>query len=183
MKLDLDAHRDLVYADPSQIQQIIMNLCTNASHAMREKGGTLEVSLRATAIDRGEPLREPDMEPGEYMVLSVSDTGQGMDDSVIKRIFEPFFTTGEKGHGTGLGLSVVYGIVKEPPVAYTCRADPERALPSASICQRHAVWQRSRVNPFPGTSYPRGRRGYSLLTMRSLSWNGDRLHSNVSVIP
>jgi PAS domain S-box-containing protein len=112
MKLDLGAHRDLANADPSQIQQIIMNLCTNASHAMREKGGTLEVVLRAITIDTGELLPEPDMAPGEYLVLSVSDTGEGMDDSVMKRIFDPFFTTKEKGQGTGLGLAVVYGIVK-----------------------------------------------------------------------
>ena len=112
MKLDLDANRDLAYADPSQIQQIIMNLCTNASHAMREKGGTLEVSLRAITIDTRELLPEPDMAPGDYLVLSVRDTGLGMDDRVMKRIFEPFFTTKEKGQGTGLGLSVVYGIVK-----------------------------------------------------------------------
>jgi len=112
MKLDLDANRDFVYADPSQIQQIIMNLCTNAFHAMREKGGTLEVSLRAIIFGTGEVLPEPDMVPGEYLVLSVRDTGHGMEDSVLKRIFEPFFTTKEKGQGTGLGLSVVYGIAK-----------------------------------------------------------------------
>ncbi|MGD0237820.1 MAG: ATP-binding protein [Syntrophorhabdales bacterium] len=112
MKLDLDENRDLAYADPSQIQQIIMNLSTNASHAMRERGGTLEVSLRATTVDTGELLPEPDMAPGEYLVLSVRDTGHGMEDNVIRRIFEPFFTTKEKGQGTGLGLSVVYGIVK-----------------------------------------------------------------------
>jgi len=102
----------LVYADPSQIQQIIMNLCTNAAQAMREKGGTLEVSLRAITIDSRELLPEPDMAMGEYLVLSVRDTGHGMDDAVMKRMFEPFFTTKEKGQGTGLGLSVVYGIVK-----------------------------------------------------------------------
>ncbi|HME44163.1 MAG TPA: PAS domain S-box protein [Syntrophorhabdales bacterium] len=112
MKLDLDTHRDLAYADPSQIQQIIMNLGTNAFHAMREKGGTLEVSLRTITIDTGELLPEPDMTPGEYLVLSVRDTGLGMEDRVMKRIFEPFFTTKEKSQGTGLGLSVVYGIVK-----------------------------------------------------------------------
>ena len=112
MKLDLDAHRDLAYADPSQIQQIIMNLGTNASHAMWEKGGTLEVSLRTITIGTRELLPEPDMAPGEYLVLSVRDTGLGMEESVLKRIFEPFFTTKEKGQGTGLGLSVVYGIVK-----------------------------------------------------------------------
>jgi CheY-like chemotaxis protein len=112
MKLDLDENRDLAYADPSQIQQIIMNLGTNAFHAVGEKGGTLEVSLRAIPLDTRELLPEPDMVPGEYLVLSVRDTGHGMEDGVMKRIFEPFFTTKEKGKGTGLGLSVVYGIVK-----------------------------------------------------------------------
>jgi signal transduction histidine kinase len=112
MKLDLDASRDVVHGDPSQVQQIVMNLCASASHAMREKGGTLEVSLRAITLESRELLPEPDMSPGDYLILSVTDTGHGMDDAVLKRIFEPFFTTKERGQGTGLGLSVVYGIVK-----------------------------------------------------------------------
>ena len=75
MKLDLDASRDSVHGDPSQVQQIIMNLCANASHAMREKGGTLEVSLRAITLDSRELLPEPDMSPGDYLILSVSGYG------------------------------------------------------------------------------------------------------------
>jgi signal transduction histidine kinase/ActR/RegA family two-component response regulator len=138
MKLDLDENRDLAYADPSQMQQIIMNLGTNASHAMREKGGTLEVSLRVITIDTTELLPEADMAPGEYLVLSVRDTGHGMDDGVMKRIFEPFFTTKGKGQGTGLGLSVVYGIVKSHNGGIRVSSKPGRGsvfsvyLPAAS---------------------------------------------------
>ncbi|MGD0233533.1 MAG: response regulator [Syntrophorhabdales bacterium] len=112
MQLDLRASSDVVHADPSQIQQVIMNLITNAAYAMREKGGTLEVSLDSAGIDSKDLLPERDMAPGHYLILSVKDTGYGMDESVRKRIFEPFFSTKEKGEGTGLGLSVVYGIVK-----------------------------------------------------------------------
>ena len=112
MKFDLDAGRDVVHGDPSQVQQIMMNLCANASHAMRERGGILEVSLRAMNLDSRELLPEPDMSPGEYLILSVRDAGHGIDEAVMKRIFEPFFTTKERGQGTGLGLAVVYGIVK-----------------------------------------------------------------------
>ncbi len=112
MKLNMDTDQDLAYADPSQLQQIIMNLGANASHAMWTKGGTMEIALRAVTVDSPELLPEPDMTPGDYLVLSVSDTGIGMENKVLKRIFEPFFTTKEKGQGTGLGLSMVYGIVK-----------------------------------------------------------------------
>ena len=112
IKLDLRASQDVLHADPSQVQQVIMNLITNAAHAMREKGGTLEVSLDSAGIDSKDLLPERDMSPGLYLVLSVKDTGCGMDESIRKRIFEPFFSTKEKGQGTGLGLSVVYGIVK-----------------------------------------------------------------------
>jgi PAS domain S-box-containing protein len=112
MKLDLRASPDVVHADPSQIQQVIMNLITNAAYAMREKGGTLEVSLDSAGLDSKDLLPDRDMTPGQYLVLSAKDTGCGMGESVRKRIFEPFFSTKEKGEGTGLGLSVVYGIVK-----------------------------------------------------------------------
>ncbi|MDM8549293.1 response regulator [Desulfobacterales bacterium HSG2] len=98
-----------VMADPVQIHQIIMNLSTNAYHAMAENGGTLEVSLRETELG---PNDFPDMQPGPYMKLSVTDTGQGMTDEITERIFDPYFTTKEKDKGTGLGLSIVHGIAK-----------------------------------------------------------------------
>ncbi|MCP4673857.1 MAG: PAS domain S-box protein [Desulfobacula sp.] len=100
-----------VKADPTQIHQIIMNLTTNASHAMKASGGELTVSLKETQLGEHDVVT-PDMLPGIYVCLSVADTGEGIDKFVIDKIFDPFFTTKEKGKGTGMGLSVVHGIVK-----------------------------------------------------------------------
>jgi PAS domain S-box-containing protein len=101
-----------VLADPSQIHQLLMNLCTNAAHAMQEKGGTLELTLGDIILDSDFTSRHPDLKPGPYVQLTVSDTGTGISPDVLEKIFDPFFTTKEKGQGTGLGLSVVHGIVK-----------------------------------------------------------------------
>jgi PAS domain S-box-containing protein len=98
-----------VVADPTQIHQIIMNLCTNAFHAMEDNGGIMTVELkRAKTIP-------PDLEESKwgYIELLVSDTGKGIDQQIMDKIFDPFFTTKEQGKGTGLGLSMIYGIVKE----------------------------------------------------------------------
>jgi PAS domain S-box-containing protein len=99
-------------ADPTQIHQVIMNLCTNAAHAMREHGGRLEVSLTEAVVAEEEAPLHPDLMPGPYLALTVSDTGHGMTAEVRERIFEPFFTTKAPGEGTGLGLAVVHGLVK-----------------------------------------------------------------------
>jgi len=103
---------DMVFADPTQLHQIIMNLCTNAAHAMKEKGGILEVALDDLLIDTSSQEQFPDLSPGGYLKLTVRDTGTGIDPKVISRIFDPFFTTKAPGEGTGMGLSVVHGIVK-----------------------------------------------------------------------
>ncbi len=104
---------DTIYANASEIQQVIVNLCTNAAHAMRGKAGKLEIKL--THEEFSSKLHAPDfdMEAGDYLVISVKDTGHGMSEKVKERIFEPFFTTKKPGEGSGLGLSVVYGIVKK----------------------------------------------------------------------
>jgi PAS domain S-box-containing protein len=101
-----------VSADPTQIHQIVMNLATNAYHAMEENGGELKVSLREIELS-GKDSINPDMSPGLYACLSIADTGLGMNKDVMNRIFDPFFTTKKKGKGTGMGLSVVHGIVKQ----------------------------------------------------------------------
>jgi PAS domain S-box-containing protein len=115
----IDIHENIetglhpVLTDPTQIDQILMNLCTNAAHAMQEKGGTLEVSLtNVTLADSDFKSRHSDMSPGPYLRLSISDTGHGMSPNVLERIFDPYYTTKEMGEGTGLGLAVVHGIVK-----------------------------------------------------------------------
>lgn len=101
-----------IYADSSQIEQVLMNLATNARDAM-PNGGTLSVSMETTELDDRFVAVHGYGEPGKYVCLSVTDTGSGMDEETLKRIYEPFFTTKETGKGTGLGLSIAYGIVKE----------------------------------------------------------------------
>ncbi len=102
----------LIMADPVQIHQILMNLCTNAYHAMQETGGVLGIDLQEVQITADFASTFVDLKPGPHIRLTVSDTGHGMEPSIKDRIFEPYFTTKEKGKGTGLGLSVVHGIVK-----------------------------------------------------------------------
>ncbi|MHB8109316.1 MAG: hybrid sensor histidine kinase/response regulator [Syntrophorhabdaceae bacterium] len=99
-----------VFANPVQMHQVIMNLCTNAAHAMEQKGGILEISVLGSIVADGSITPVPEMMPGEYVVLKVGDTGSGMKPETLDRIFDPFFTT--KKEGTGLGLSVSHGIVK-----------------------------------------------------------------------
>jgi len=115
----LDEKLGLIMADPTQIHQIIMNLITNAGHAMRLKGGILEISLSNVGLDTASISGAPDLVSGCYLKLTVKDSGHGMDAKTMERIFDPFFTT--KGHteGTGLGLSVVHGIVKNHGGAIT----------------------------------------------------------------
>ncbi|MDD5170674.1 MAG: PAS domain S-box protein, partial [Syntrophales bacterium] len=114
----------IINADSTQMHQILMNLCTNASHAMGEKGGILEVQLSLTEIEPGIVYQNHDLEPGTYAFLRVSDTGHGIDHVNLNRIFYPFFTTKSVGEGTGLGLSVVYGIVKNHGGTVTVTSNP-----------------------------------------------------------
>ncbi|MDA3791934.1 MAG: response regulator [Desulfobacula sp.] len=110
IKQDIYSDCGVIKADPTQIHQIVMNLTTNAYHAMEETGGELKVSLKE--IELGEyDIITPDMTPGVYACLTVADTGVGMDKSLTDKIFDPFFTTKALGKGTGMGLSVVHGIV------------------------------------------------------------------------
>lgn len=101
-----------VLSDLTQIQQVVMNLCTNAYHAMAENGGILEVGLRQVTIGSHDALGDHGLPPGNYACLSVRDTGCGMDKATLQRVFEPYFTTKEQGKGTGMGLALVHGIVK-----------------------------------------------------------------------
>jgi len=113
-----------VMSDPTNIHQVIMNLCTNAGHAMQENGGLLEVSLTDVDIDAEFAKHHPGMSPGKFVRLTVSDTGHGMSPEIIERIFDPFFSTKNKREGTGMGLSVVHGIVKSQGGTLTVDSTP-----------------------------------------------------------
>ena len=111
-------------ADPTQIHQVLMNLCTNAHHAMIDGGGVLTVSTRDVAINPGIESRKLGLTTGGYLCLRVADTGTGMPEGVRERIFDPFFTTKERDKGTGMGLSVVHGIVKSHGGTITVDSKP-----------------------------------------------------------
>src|SRR5262249_32793623 len=108
----LDPELGNVKADPGQIEQVIMNLAVNARDAM-PNGGKLTIETANGMIDESQSPELAGSRPGPYVMLSIADTGQGMDDEAKSHLFEPFFTTKEAGKGTGLGLSMVYGIVNQ----------------------------------------------------------------------
>lgn len=113
INLHIEDNTGMVNADPTQMHQIVMNLCTNAAHVMQETGGVLEISLSSIIITHESQNRYQAVSPGPFIELKISDTGTGIDPKIIHRIFEPFFTTKEKEKGTGMGLAVVHGIVKD----------------------------------------------------------------------
>ncbi len=111
IQTEIDSNCGAVIADPTQIHQIIMNLATNAYHAMRESGGRLKIVLNQTQIE-SKPIGFSEFIPGRYALLKVIDTGTGIEKNILDKIFDPYFTTKESDKGTGFGLSVVQGIVK-----------------------------------------------------------------------
>ncbi|MDO9265150.1 MAG: PAS domain S-box protein, partial [Desulfosalsimonadaceae bacterium] len=115
---------NVIMADPVQIHQVIINLCTNAAHAMRDKGGVMEVGLVETILDENSVQQYSGLSPGRYMDLSVSDTGDGIDPKKIGRICDPYFTTKKIGEGSGMGLAVVHGIVKNHGGSITVESEP-----------------------------------------------------------
>ncbi len=126
IKISRKIHADssMVLADSTQIHQVLVNLCTNASHAMQGADGLLEVSLEDVNLESETRIGDEHLGPGNYVKLSVSDTGCGMEKEVVERIFEPFFTTKKVDEGTGLGLSVVHGIIKSYDGAITVSSTP-----------------------------------------------------------
>lgn len=126
IKISRKIHADssMVLADSTQIHQVLVNLCTNASHAMQGADGLLEVSLEDVNLESETRIGDEHLGPGPYVKLSVSDSGCGMEKEVLERIFEPFFTTKKVNEGTGLGLSVVHGIIKSHDGAITVSSTP-----------------------------------------------------------
>ena len=144
----------MAVADPTQIHQILVNLGTNAAHAMREKGGTLEVGLDEAQLDEAAAARHIGLKPGPHLRLTVKDTGHGMTPEVAGRVFEPFFTTKKTGEGTGMGLAVVHGIVKSHRGAISLRTEPGKGTEFTIFLPRI-------VGPRPaaekgGGPYPKG---------------------------
>ena len=112
IKQNIEPNLDAIFADPTQMHQVVMNICTNSGHAMRDTGGILTVELQNVDLHIKETAQFPDLNPGPYVKLSISDSGHGMDSKIIDRIFDPYFTTKEQDKGTGMGLAVVHGIIK-----------------------------------------------------------------------
>ncbi len=113
-----------ILANPTQMQQVLMNLCLNAAYAMHSGEGLLEICLEALEVDAPLAARHPELSPGPYVCLIVRDNGQGIPEDVLERIFEPFFTTKAAGEGTGMGLAVVHGIVTSHGGAITVASKP-----------------------------------------------------------
>jgi len=114
---DIEDSAGFVLAEPNQIRQLIVNLCTNATQAIGEQNGLVEVNLKKVVLEPGSMTGLKNLDPGVYMRLTVSDTGHGMEQKVKERVFDPFFTTKATGEGLGMGLAVIHGIVK------TCGGD------------------------------------------------------------
>lgn len=126
IRQNIDDISDTILANPTQIHQLMLNLCTNAAHAMEDTGGILEIGIKNVVLDEVSAARYPDLTAGEYVKLTISDTGPGIKPEIRDRIFDPYFTTKDVGKGTGMGLSVVHGIVKSHGGAIVIDSELER---------------------------------------------------------
>jgi PAS domain S-box-containing protein len=120
---DIRCSQDIILGDPTELNQIIMNLCTNAAHAMEGKGGLIEVILDNEQVAAGSIMEIHELQPGPYLKLTVKDTGHGIEPRLLNKVFEPYFTTKETGRGTGMGLAIVHGIVKSYGGAVTVQSE------------------------------------------------------------
>jgi len=152
-----DASKTTIIADPTQVHQVLMNLCANAEHAMRETGGILEIGLANVDILPDSPAVYQDLERGSYLRLSVSDTGHGMSEEVLKRIFDPYFTTKGPDEGTGLGLAVVFGIVKSVGGSVNVASEPGKGTTFEVFFPRSEVAAESADEAAPPLPVGKGR--------------------------
>ena len=150
IRVKVENKSGFILADPSQIQQVLMNLCANAAHAMREHGGTLDVEIGGYSLSASDEMR-----PGPYLRLVIRDTGVGMTADIRDKVFDPFFTTKEKGEGTGLGLSIVHGIVKQHDGHITVDSEPGKGS-TFTVCFPMIAERPKASTPGEGT-IPTGR--------------------------
>ena len=146
------ASADTVLADPTQIHQIMLNLYTNAAHAMEETGGTLEIVIQNLVLDDDSADIYPNLSPGKYIEVALSDTGQGMSSEVKARIFDPYFTTKEIGKGSGMGLSVVHGILQSHQGAISVDSEPGKGSTFRilfPVIEEETVIESKSVEEFP----------------------------------
>ena len=138
-----------------QMNQILMNLCTNAFHAMENTGGRLDIMLKETTISASDLVKNPGIKAGKYVQLSICDTGTGIDPEIRDKIFDPYFTTKEAGKGTGMGLAVSHGIVKSYGGAISIDSEPGKGtavhvfLP---VIDADVVLENGETEPIPGGS-------------------------------
>lgn len=122
----IDPATSPILADPTQVHQIMMNLCTNAFHAMEQTGGTLDITLGNRECTRQSLQHRPEVQPGRFVEFAVADSGPGIEPEALNRIFDPYFTTKGLGKGTGMGLSIVHGIVTSHGGFISCESAPGR---------------------------------------------------------
>ncbi len=152
VRQNIEAESGIVLSNPIQIHQVLMNLCSNAAHAMQEKGGVLEIELTDVNIDSASQLTG--MFPGPHIRLTVSDTGHGIKKKVMKNIFDPFFTTKERGEGTGMGLAVVHGIVENSGGAIEVDSKPGKGTRFHIYFPKIGEWRVSQIENIE--TFPRG---------------------------
>jgi len=143
--------------DSTQIEQVLINLCTNACHAMKGSAGRIGIGMAEVLLDQTAAQVSPDLHPGRYVRLSVTDDGSGMDEATQARMFDPFFTTKGVGLGTGLGLSVVHGIIKSHGGAITVKSAPGKGTTIESywpIAEQEAPAQPAPAQPAPAQPAP-----------------------------
>lgn len=152
----LDDTRGTILANRTQLHQVVLNLCTNAAHAMRDSGGLLEISVETVEVDQAFAKHHPPLAPGPHVCFRVRDTGPGMPPEVVARIFEPFFTTKDVGEGTGMGLAIVHGIVTSTNGAMTVQSTPGEGTTFAMYLPQHADAPVPETRDHPGVPMSQG---------------------------
>jgi CheY-like chemotaxis protein len=180
---NLDSHAPTVLADATQVHQIITNLVTNAWHAIGERPGRIDVSLAPFSVDADFARTHPDLRPGNYVRLSATDDGPGMDSQTLERIFEPFFTTKGPGNGTGLGLAVVHGIMRASDGAITVYSELGRGATFHLYFPALELEAPAVTDPQLGAAMGKGQRILFIDDERILSVLGERFLTRLGYVP